>query len=168
MIGRGALRGALVVTVGVVVASFQASGSAGTYEYARQVGKRCSTCHDSTRPHVANLNSAGRYFLEHRTLDGYKPAAAAARPSKPVSDPGLAIYDRACVVCHGPAGKGTALAAPLTAERKHARTEAEAMAVITDGIEGTAMAAFKGALSEEEIRDVARYVMSLRSRRDGK
>ena len=173
MIGRAVMRGVFVLTVGVLVASFQASGSAGKYEYARQVGKRCSTCHESKRPHVANLNAAGRYFLEHRTLEGYKPAAPAPQTSRRApegspSDPGLAVYNRACVVCHGPTGQGTALAGPLTAERKHARTEAEAVAVIADGIDGTAMAAFKGALTEREIRDVANYVMSLAPRRSGK
>lgn len=152
---------AIVVMVGQVV-------SAGTYEHARQTGKRCSTCHTSKAPHVTNLNAAGRYFLQHRTLEGFTPPPAGQRAvdepqgAPAALRPGLAVYNRACVLCHGPGGKGTALAMPLTGERKHARTEALAVEVITGGIEGTAMTAFKGVLSDREIRDVARYVMALK------
>ena len=149
--------------------------SARTYEHARQTGKRCSTCHTSKAPHVTNLNPAGQYFLQHRTLEGFTPPAAGQRTGgKPQAAPaaalrpGLAVYNRACVLCHGPGGKGTALAMPLTGERKHARTEALAVAVISGGIDGTAMMAFKGVLSEPEIRDVARYVMTLRSPAGGR
>jgi mono/diheme cytochrome c family protein len=154
---------ATIAVVGPVV-------SAGTYEHARQTGKRCSTCHTSKAPHVTNLNAAGQYFLQHRTLEGFTPPPAGQRNAdKPQASPaaelrpGLAVYNRACVLCHGPGGKGTALAMPLTGERKHARTEALAVEVITGGIDGTAMMAFKGVLSEREIHDVARYVMTLRS-----
>jgi mono/diheme cytochrome c family protein len=152
------------------------TASARTYEHARQVGKRCSTCHASKAPHVSNLNSAGRYFLEHRTLDGYDPRPAAGRgrtkPSTaqpvPGGPPGLVVFNRTCLLCHGPAGKGTALATPLTAQRKHATTEAAAVEVITNGIKGTTMAPFKGTLTEREIRDVAKYVMTLQPARSGK
>ena len=143
---------------------------AGTYEHARQTGKRCSTCHTSKAPHVTNLNDAGRYFLQHRTLEGFTPPPAGQRTVDKTQAaraaalrPGLAVYNRACVLCHGPGGKGTALAMPLTGERKHARTEALAVTVITGGIDGTAMMAFQGVLSEREIRDVARYVMTLKA-----
>jgi cytochrome c6 len=160
------------VAAGLLIWNVRATDAAGTYEHARRLGKRCSTCHDSTKPHLANLNDAGRYFLEHRTLDGYKPGPSASSGGQPAggagSDPGLAVYTRACAVCHGPEGRGTALAAPLTGERNHARTEAEAVGVITNGIDGTAMTSFKSALSEREIRDVARYVMSLMPRRGDK
>lgn len=152
---------AFVLAAAVVVGQ---AASARTYEHARQVGKRCSTCHDSKAPHAANLNAVGRYFLEHRTLEGYKPGITTkpAQTAAEVDPPGLAVYNRTCVVCHGPGGAGTALAMPLTGERTHATTAAAAVAVITNGIPGTAMGPFKTVLSEREIRAVAEYVMTLK------
>lgn len=154
-----ALGAGIVVTVGA------GRLSADTYEHARALGARCSTCHDSTRPHLANLNDAGRHFLRYRSLDGYKPAAVPAaqasgrQPAAPA--PGLAVYTRSCAACHGPKGEGTVLAGALNGPRKHAATQAAAIEVITNGIKGTAMASFRNALTEQEIIDVAKYVTSL-------
>jgi mono/diheme cytochrome c family protein len=167
-----------VLVAGVVALLVSVTASAGTYQHARALGTRCSTCHDSKKPHLANLNEAGKYFLARRTLDGYKPAAALPKPSttprpapaKPAGSAaaGRAVYTRSCAVCHGPQGRGTALAAALTGPRKHATTEAAAVQVIKTGIKGTAMVSFAAALTDQEIRDVARYVMTLRSSPSGK
>ncbi|MBA2302965.1 MAG: cytochrome c [Acidobacteria bacterium] len=163
----------VLLAAAVVAASNRAS--AGTYQHARATGTRCSTCHDSKQPHLANLNAAGQYFLQRRTLDGYKTRAAspergrgrkpapANRPSNTRS-PGLAVYTRSCAVCHGPGGRGTPLAAPLAGPRKLATTEAAALTVIKNGIKGTGMAPFGAALADQEIRDVAKYVMTLKAR----
>lgn len=162
----------VIAAVGSMAVMAVQAASAGTYENARQTGKRCSTCHTSKAPNVTNLNAAGRYFLQHRTLRGFTPGQRAV--SKPVGapgaapQPGLAVYNRVCVLCHGPGGKGTALAMPLTGKRKHATSEALAVEVITGGLEGTAMMAFKGVLSDREIRDVARYVMTLKPAAGGR
>ncbi|MEO5894762.1 MAG: cytochrome c [Vicinamibacterales bacterium] len=162
-----------LLAAAVVTANGRAS--AGTYQHARATGSRCSTCHDSKRPHLANLNARGQYFLQHRTLDGYttlagsseqgsdrRPAPVNRPPNRP--SPGLAVYTQSCAVCHGPGGRGTPLAAALAGPRKHARTEAAALTVITNGIKGTAMASFGGALTDQEIRAVAKYVMTLKPR----
>ena len=177
---KAAVGAAVVLAAAMVMGQ---AASARTYEHARQVGKRCSTCHDSKAPQVANLNAVGRYFLEHRTLDGYKPGPApgTAKPpvgagitkkpaqnSAEVDPPGLAVFDRMCAVCHGPGGTGTALAMPLTGERAHATTVAAAVAVITNGIPDTPMGPFKTVLSEREIRDVAEYVMTLKVAKRGR
>ena len=169
---------AAALVAGAVALLVTVTASAGTYQHARALGTRCSTCHDSKKPHLANLNEAGKYFLARRTLDGYKPAAALAKPpstrkpapAKPAgsASAGLAVYTRSCAVCHGPQGRGTALAAALTGPRKHATTEAAAVQVIKNGVKGTAMVSFAAALTEQEIRDVAKYVMTLRSSQPGK
>jgi mono/diheme cytochrome c family protein len=169
-----------IVSAGLTLAAIVGGAlvSARTYEHARALGTRCSTCHTSTRPHVSNLNAAGRHFLKHRTLDGYVPQAprsASTRPDaqapsadqrKPAgqdpASPGVAVFQRTCAVCHGDKGQGTALAKPLTGLPQHARTEAEIAAVVRDGIKGTSMAAFRETLTAKEIASVARYVASLR------
>ena len=149
----------------LLAASWTAVPEARTYENARATGKRCSTCHDSKHPNLANLNAAGRYYLKHRTLDGYTPSAKpATAPRPPASDPGRAVYVDACAACHGEKGEGTTVAGALTGARKYARTEAETIAVIRKGIEGTVMASFADALTDAQIRAVARYVTGLRAR----
>jgi cytochrome c553 len=154
------------IVVLALAALWSARPAARTYENARAVGKRCSTCHDSKHPHLANLNAAGRYYLTHRTLDGYKPSANRSTPSPTGRDanPGRAVFEKSCAVCHGGRGEGTSLAKALTGPRKYATTESAAVEVIRNGIKGTPMAPFAGALSDREIRDVARYVMTLKPR----
>ena len=49
-----------------------------SYEHARAVGTRCSTCHDTHKPGIENLNASGRWFMRHRTLEGFSPEKAAA------------------------------------------------------------------------------------------
>lgn len=170
-----ALKVAAAALFAAAVAAAGDNASAGTYQYARATGSRCSTCHDSKRPHLANLNARGQYFLQHRTLDGYTLPAASSEErtgtkQKPQGSPsstrppGLAVYTQSCAVCHGPGGRGTPLAAALAGPRKHATTEAAALTVIKNGIKGTAMASFGGALTDQEIRDVAKYVMTLKLR----
>lgn len=152
----------------IAVAGWTAVPLARTYEHARLVGKRCSTCHDSKKPHLANLNAAGRYFLTRRTLDGYTPAAgrvAHGGRAQSSASLGRAVFTRSCSVCHGADGQGTALAKALTGPRQYAHTEATAIQVIRNGIKGTTMAPFGAALKDDELRAVARYVMTLKARR---
>lgn len=157
----------LAVSMACAVLAFSvARPSARTYENARAVGKRCSTCHDSKKPDLTNLNGAGRYYLTHRSLDGYKPEPNPPRTAGPgkAADPGQAVYAQACSPCHGTRGEGTTIAGTLVGPRKYAKTEAETVAVIRTGIKGTVMAPFAGALSDGQIRAVARYVSELRAR----
>lgn len=67
----------LSVAVAATCAATTPTG-ARTYEHARAVGARCSTCHDTHRPGIENLNARGRWFMRHRTLDGFSPEKAAA------------------------------------------------------------------------------------------
>jgi high-affinity iron transporter len=74
-----------------------------------------------------------------------------------------------CVNCHGAAGRGDGPAgkmlnpppADFANQKSKAKKDAELLKTIQDGRTGTAMAAFKGQLSEQEIRDVLAYVRSL-------
>lgn len=168
---RGARTAAAILATATLATAATGMAAPATYEHARATGQRCSTCHDSKQPHLANLNATGRFFLQHRTLDGYTPAADAEQTSRrkpaapkpgPAVPTGQDIYDRSCAMCHGPGGRGTPLAAGLTGPRQHATTEAAAADVIRNGIKGTAMTPFRTALTEQEIRDVAKYVMTLK------
>lgn len=82
---------------------------------------------------------------------------------------GKAIYEQRCVVCHGPEGRGDGVQAPFLSPRPaslisaatSAKTDQELLHAIANGKPRTAMPAWKDILSEEEQRDVLRYIRSL-------
>ena len=83
-----------------------------------------------------------------------------------------ANWDANCVQCHGAAGKGDTKmgkmlnAADLTDPKKQASfTDAQAAAAIKDGVKQngkTAMKAFGGKLSDDEIKALVAYVRTLK------
>ena len=72
------------------------------------------------------------------------------------AEAGMAVFDENCSICHGSTGHGGNGGPDLRTLPK-AKTEAGAIEQVTDG--GGGMPAFKGQLSEEEIKDVAAYVV---------
>ena len=161
-----AIGGALAVLGAALVIS-AARPAAGTYENARAVGKRCSTCHVGKRPAMDNLNERGKYYLTHRTLDGYKPGArqddtppGAAGPAR-----GAALFARTCAPCHGARGEGAPLGRPLIGGNRKYTTPAQVEDVVRHGIKGTAMAPFGTVFSDAEIKDIVQHVRSLSAAR---
>ncbi|ULA64321.1 MAG: Cytochrome c oxidase polypeptide II [Nitrospira sp.] len=83
---------------------------------------------------------------------------------------GKAVYEKNCVLCHGPQGRGdgpvgkTVIppAADFTSAASKKKSDAELLATIENGRPSTAMVAWKGQLSKEEIQDVLAYVNRLR------
>jgi hypothetical protein len=60
----------MLVSGAVVAAELVAARpSAAKPEYTRRTKKECSFCHP---PGGYTLNEAGKYYRDHRTLDGYK------------------------------------------------------------------------------------------------
>lgn len=154
--------------------------SAARYEYARALGTRCSTCHDSHHPDIENLNAAGRYYLENKTLEGWRGNAASApqTPGKPAEDVaapraggdapnrprnGQPLFARNCAPCHGAKGEGTAKARPLKPPQL-ATSDAQIEKLVREGVAGTGMFGFADVLSVEQIRLVTAYVQTLRGR----
>jgi mono/diheme cytochrome c family protein len=67
-----------------------------------------------------------------------------------------------CQACHGKEGKTVMPDMSFVGrEWKHGTATDDMIKVITNGVPGTAMMPFKGRLTEEQIRDLARYVRSL-------
>jgi mono/diheme cytochrome c family protein len=93
---------------------------------------------------------------------------SAAGPGDAVK--GKAIYEQRCAACHGPQGKGDGPtgkvlvppAADFTSAASRKKTEADLLKIIENGKPPTAMVAWKGQLSDQEIRDVLAYVKTLR------
>jgi cytochrome c oxidase cbb3-type subunit 3 len=67
-------------------------------------------------------------------------------------------YLTQCSQCHGTDANGTAAAANLRAFKG---SEDDFLRIVRDGRAGTAMTPWKGLISDEEIRNMARYIKQL-------
>ena len=82
---------------------------------------------------------------------------------------GKAMYEKLCSVCHGAQGKGDGPAsqmmrppaADLTSSKVKDKPDAELFQAIQHGRPPTAMPAFKGQLSDQQIHDVVAYIRSV-------
>jgi mono/diheme cytochrome c family protein len=78
-------------------------------------------------------------------------------------DAGKALFQaKACFACHGMNGEGNAIGPNLTDKfSKHGCSVDEIAKVITDGVAGTTMVAYKAQLKPEEIKQLAAFIKSL-------
>lgn len=82
---------------------------------------------------------------------------------------GKLIYEKHCVICHGPLGRGDGPtgkvlippATDFTSAMSKKKSEKELLATIRDGKPGTGMVAWKGQLLDQDIGDVLAYVLTL-------
>ncbi len=59
----------LILLGGLVVSS---TGSYAKPEYVKTTKKACATCHVDAKAKPKELTEAGKYFKEHKSLDGFK------------------------------------------------------------------------------------------------
>ncbi len=86
------------------------------------------------------------------------------------STKGKALYEKHCMACHGPQGKGDGPAgkmlkppaADFTSAASKTKSKADYKGIVENGKPGTAMVAWKSQLSQSERDDVIEYVMTLR------
>jgi hypothetical protein len=66
------------IPLAVVLAGFLASSmlSFAKPEFTKKTGKPCTFCHVDVKAKPKELKDAGKYFKEHGSLEGYKPADA--------------------------------------------------------------------------------------------
>jgi len=62
---------AAIVLSGFLVCS---TSSYGKTEYVKQTKKACNYCHVDAKAKPKELTNAGKYYDEHKNLDGYKEA----------------------------------------------------------------------------------------------
>jgi putative heme-binding domain-containing protein len=78
---------------------------------------------------------------------------------------GKALYDQHCTACHGAnAGAGERAPAIVSAatSMRGARSDAQLMAIVKNGIPGTAMPAWGNRLSDGDIANIGAYIRALR------
>ncbi len=89
-------------------------------------------------------------------------------PAGPLEE-GRQIFQRHCAGCHGPGGRGDGPQAPFLSPRPanlisaatSVKTDAELLAIITNGMPRTSMPAWQDRLTEPQRRDVLAYIRSL-------
>lgn len=82
----------------------------------------------------------------------------------PKKSEGGSIFREKCSMCHGIEGKGyAAIKTPDFTDPKWqaAHTNREMVDAIENGVQGTAMVSFKGKLTEQQMKDVLKYIRSL-------
>lgn len=93
----------------------------------------------------------------------------AAAPAAPPPDAGRRLYEQHCLECHGPQGRGDGVKAAFLSPRPgnlisaatSAKSDKDLLKIIDQGRPRTAMPAWKDRLSDEEQREVLRYIRSL-------
>jgi mono/diheme cytochrome c family protein len=93
----------------------------------------------------------------------------AGTSSVPTTETGRRLYEQHCLECHGPQGRGDGAKAPFLSPRPgnlvsaatSAKSDRDLLKVIAQGRPRTAMPAWKDRLSDEEQREVLRYIRSL-------
>jgi len=97
---------------------------------------------------------------------GWSSAAVAADGG---AQKGRPIYEKYCLLCHGPQGLGDGPqgqlmkppAANLRSPQSRNKSDAELMKIIKEGHPNSAMTKWTGLLSEEDMRNVLAYIRQL-------
>jgi cytochrome c oxidase cbb3-type subunit III len=97
-------------------------------------------------------------------------ASLPALAQQPASGPqavtqGKALYDQHCTACHGTNGgagdRAPAIVSTATSMRG-ARSDAQLMAIVKNGIPGSAMPAWSGRLSDGDIANIGAFIRAMR------
>jgi putative heme-binding domain-containing protein len=93
--------------------------------------------------------------------------ALAQPPSEQAIARGKSVYDQNCTACHGANGGAGEIGPAIvysgtTTALRGERSDADILAVIRHGVPGTAMPAWTGKLSDEDIASIGAYIHSLR------
>lgn len=82
----------------------------------------------------------------------------------PKKSEGKSIFREKCSMCHGIGGEGyPAIKTPNFTDPKwqSAHSEKERLNALENGVKGTAMVSFKGKLTQEQMKEVLKYIRSL-------
>jgi mono/diheme cytochrome c family protein len=120
-------------------------------------GGKHRTPHYARAVRTTLVRLAGAGLLAVVLVAGACGGEDSAAPADPVLAEGQTIYRARCASCHGANGGGGL--APRLAGRMTERfpDAADQVALITNGVDGTAMRAFGGILDQQQINAVVRY-----------
>ena len=118
----------------------------------------------ATKSNIANNIAANAANSQAATPAANAAAVAAATPDELAE--ARRIYSTTCVKCHKEDGKGgvtdiegTKIKAPdFTSDRMKKEPDEEFIEVIQNGEKGDGMPAFKGKISDDEIKNLVRFI----------
>ena len=93
-------------------------------------------------------------------------AAPVGASGEPNLSRGKKVYEKYCLACHGPQGRGDGTTqfdppvADLTSSEVLVKPDSRLLRSIHDGRTNTAMDAWKSTLSDEAMRDVLAYILT--------
>jgi mono/diheme cytochrome c family protein len=112
---------------------------------------------------ILTLASVGEATLEpalQGTPQGGDAAATRPPPQAGDAEKGAAVFAQNCAGCHGANAEGGSVGPSLVAAQLKAESDQFFRDTITNGVAGTAMPAWGGRLSAQEIADVIAFVRS--------
>jgi mono/diheme cytochrome c family protein len=104
----------------------------------------------STQDRVVNLGLAPKVPFTTQADPSILESVSKLPEGEQIAE-GMTLYAQECVACHGADGLGSSLAPALNDPQVRAKTEAELLRTIQNGISGTLMASWKNALGEDQI-----------------
>ncbi|MBI3622442.1 MAG: cytochrome c [Nitrospirae bacterium] len=92
-----------------------------------------------------------------------------ARAAESVPQKGQPVYEKYCLLCHGPEGRGDGPqgqlmkppAANFKSPQSKNKSDAELLKIIREGHPNSAMTKWAGILSEEDMKQVLSYIRQL-------
>jgi ABC-type amino acid transport substrate-binding protein len=122
----------------------------------RQADEALKTAVDGAILRLAARGAIAQILQRYGVPTPSRPASD--QPTKAEAKVGEALYKKSCSECHGADAKGSLVAADLTVFKG---TDDTFVRTVLNGRPGTPMPPFKGALSEEEVRQILAYIKGL-------
>ena len=135
--------------------------------FSRQYNFECIDCHVGAS---SKLNEFGQVFRDQGyQLPPQHGKATFTDADKDETESSQLLYERFCLACHGPQGKGdgpmgeilTPRATDLTSQKTRAKSDADLLKIIRDGTRNTVMPPFEHRLTPDELRGIVAYIRSL-------
>jgi cytochrome c6 len=162
--------GALATLTLVATVSFEASSlreGGAIPAFSLQYNLTCNDCHVGAS---SKLNEFGQGFQDQGyQLPPHHDKVASTDVERDEAESSHVLYERFCLACHGPQGKGDGpmggvlipRAADLTSQKTRDKSDADLLKIIRDGTRNTVMPPFKHRLTADELRGMVAYVRSL-------
>ena len=130
-------------------------------DHSRRPSDVCLACHKPA-PGVYAANEMIPMPMPDLPTETPAPPSGGATPTSPPAAPsGKDLFAAKCAACHGVNRQGTPGFAPaLTQDNISKLSDTEITATISDGRAGTAMPAFKGSLSTDQIDALVKFLKS--------
>lgn len=155
----------LLATISFEVSSFREGWAIPAF--SRKFNFACTDCHIGAS---SKLNDFGQVFRDQGyQLPPQHGQLAVTDVEKDEAESSQLLYERFCLACHGPEGKGDGpmgvvllpRAADLTSQKTRNKSDSDLLKVLREGTPKTGMPPYKHRLTPDELRGLVAYIRSL-------